>query len=370
MSAVITAAPRAARGGRYTMAYLAVFLLFWTLVPLLLQQEPPIDNVEQLNWALHPALGYSKHPPLPTLVLWLFEQVAPAGILLTYVLGAAQVACLLALAFALGRDTLGARRAFVGALLITCISYHTLRLHFYNHNTALLCATAAAALCTWRAVRSQGLGWWVALGIAWACGMLSKYQMVLGIACNAGFALWALRAQPATLVRGLLAAGAVASVGVAPHLLWLVQHHFPTLDYASGVLGTSLSAYGRADSVLRFLASQGTRLAAPAVALFALHRLSAGSQGAPPKEAHADDARMFWRIHAFGPLLLMAAMALLGGVDLEMHWGTAYLWALPPWYLSTIGGARLATLRPLTALAVVAVVQSILMTGKLLFPDL
>ena len=376
MSVSLDTTPRPAFSvAQMTALYLGVYVIFWTCIPLLLGQEPPIDNFEQLDWALRPALGYAKHPPLPTLVLWLFEQIAPAGIPLTYVLGAVQVASTLGMAWAVSRDSLGGRRAWLAALLITCISYYTLRMHFYNHNTALLCATAAAAWCSWRAVRDGGAGWWAGLGLAWAAGMLSKYQMVLGIACNVSFAMWMLRSRPRALARGLGLAGAIACVGIAPHLYWLMTHHFPTLDYAAGVLGSALSLGGRLDSILRFLASQLTRLAGPCIALLLLHRFTApgartGATGNRPDDESRDAAAGFWRVHAFGPLLLMGAMALLGGVDLEMHWGTAYLWALPPWLLSTARGERLAAIPAPQGLTAIAAAQGVLMLGKAVFPDL
>ena len=75
-----------------TIAYLLIYFCFWTSVDVTFHQEPPIDNLEQLNWALNPALGYSKHPPFPTWVLWIAEQALPAGLYLTYFLGAAEVA--------------------------------------------------------------------------------------------------------------------------------------------------------------------------------------------------------------------------------------------------------------------------------------
>jgi hypothetical protein len=376
MSAVPGIAPRTASMPYGLLAaYVGLYLIFWVLLPLLLGQTPPPDNFEQLNWALHPALGYAKHPPLPTLVLWAVERVLPAGIPLTYALGGAMVLSLLAVAWLAVRESLGPRAAWVAVPLITLVSYHTLRLHYYNHNTTLLAATAVAALCCWRAVRGSGTAWWAGLGAAWAAGMLCKYQMVLGIGSNVAFAALMLRSRPRELVRGLAIAGAVAAVGFAPHLAWLAMHRFPTLDYAAGVLGSHLSVLGRIDSLARFLASQASRLVGCVLAVALLHGLGAGpgergpAPGSPPLPA-PDAGVWFWRIHAFGPLVLMALMALVGGVDLEMHWGTAYLWALVPWYLSTRRGARLEGYAPVRVLAVVGAVQALLMTGKVLFPEL
>lgn len=356
--------------------YLLGFLLFWAAVPWLLGMQPPSDNFEQLSWALHPALGYSKHPPLPTLILWLFEQVAPAGILLTYALGGLQVLTLIAFSWLTARRSLDERRAVLGTLVITCISYYTLRLHYYNHNTALLCATAASMLCTWQAVHSRGYRWWVALGICWAAGLMSKYQMALGIACNVAFIASQMCSRPAwRLLYGLCISACIASLLCVPHLLWLIHHHFPSFAYAGSELDAGLSPVGRADSLLRFFASQALRLL-PAMAVLAVWRWLGSHQMTSDDEpsnqsvgARAAMAREFWTIHAWGPFLLMAAITVFGGVDLEMHWGTAYLWALPLWYLSLADGARTTRLPVQDAFAVLAIVQAVLMMGKVLFPD-
>jgi 4-amino-4-deoxy-L-arabinose transferase-like glycosyltransferase len=356
-----------------TIAYLLVYFVFWTAIDTAFHQEPPIDNVEQLNWALHPALGYAKHPPFPTWILWTAEQFFPAGMLLTYLLGAAEVLLTLALAFALGRATLGTHRAWLGALMVTCISYHTLRMHFFNHNTALLCANAAAMLCAWHAGNTPRLRWWALLGVSWAAGMLSKYQMALPIACNLAYLLWS-RGPTRRLLIGLAVASSVSAILLAPHILWLIQNHFPTFSYASEHLSTSLPPVRRVDTLLRFFSNQLLRVL-PVIALAALlHRMgrrgSGGGEPAEPEAPASPAALRFWAIHAFGPLILMSLMALLGGVDLEMHWGTAFLWALPLWFLSTDSGRVLARVPPPRAMIAIGTTQLLLIGGKILLPHI
>jgi len=353
------------------IAYLLVYFAFWSAIDTAFHQEPPIDNLEQLNWALHPALGYSKHPPFPTWLLWIAERIFPAGVTLTYLLGAAQVLLTLVLAYALGRETLGTYRAWLGTLMITCISYHTLRMHFFNHNTALLWANAAATLCTWHAGNAPRLRWWVLLGMSWAVGMLCKYQMALPIACNLLYLLWT-RGITRRLIVGLAVASTVAAILLSPHIFWLYQNHFPTFSYASEHLATSLSPLQRVDSLLRFLSSQLLRVV-PVIVLAAVlyvlgGRAASVNTRAPAEEPSNQSARRFWTIHAFGPLGLMSLLALLAGVDLEMHWGTAFLWALPMWFLSTDSGRVATRLRAGHAMIAVGAVQLLLIGGKLLFP--
>lgn len=373
----VRAAVRVPGSRAAAIGYLAAFAVFWTFAPMLLGQAPPPDNLEQLAWAQHPALGFAKHPPLPTLVLWLAQRLLPAGESLTYALGGLEVLLTIACAWFAGRASLGEGRGRFGALLLTLISYHTLRLHYYNHNTALLCATAAAALCTWHAVESGRWRWWLGLGACWGAGMLCKYQMVLSVACNLAFIFLALRGGESRLLPRLAASTAVACALFTPHLLWLAAHHFPSFDYAASQLDAHLSGIGRLDSLARFFSSQALR-ALPAMVLLAAMAWLGRRQPAEPAPADAlfrsptvgIAARRFWAIHAIGPFALMAVICLAGGVDLEMHWGTAFLWALPMWLLSTRAAAPLARLPTRDAFAALAMMQALLMCGKVLFPEL
>ena len=144
---------------RPLVAFIAATLLLWSLVPLLTGWDVPADNLEQLSWALTPDWGYTKHPPFPTWMLIGMQQVLPDGLWLTYVLGGLQVALMMTVAFVLTAELQGRRAAIVAVLFIGLITYYTQRLHFYNHNTAMLCAHALACLCVWRALVRGGTVW-------------------------------------------------------------------------------------------------------------------------------------------------------------------------------------------------------------------
>jgi 4-amino-4-deoxy-L-arabinose transferase-like glycosyltransferase len=365
----IAAEKSAARWKLLLLGYFCVYFLFWTLAPFVQHQAPPDDNLEQLDWVRHLAFGYPKHPPFPTWILGLAQLIAPSGVPLTFALGAAEVGALLALAYWVGRKTLGNQAAVIGALMMTCITYYTLRMGFYNHNTALMVGTAAAMTCTWQASTTNLRRWWVLLGVCWAAGMLSKYQMAVSIVCNVAFLLWDTDRRPRNVRGGAIA----AAVGVAlfvPHILWLIQNHFPSFDYAAKSLAAHLPVGARLHNLLAFLANQVLRLM-PAAALAAILQGLAARRASPRAiDAHDNPrAERFWAIHAFAPFIIMACMGVLAGVDLEMHWGTAFLWVWPLWFLSTARGRRLAAADNRSiALAAIAV-QSLLIVGKILLPD-
>ena len=351
----------------YALAiYIVLFAVAWVLVPLAVNREPPGDNIEQLNWAEHLAWGYDKHPPLPTMVLWIFEQVFPTGEPLTYALGGLQVAMLLGLVWALTRITLDKNRAAMAVLFVSCMTYYTNRLHYYNHNTGLLVAYAMSVYCVLRAAQTQKAFWYALLGVTWGLGMLSKYQMVIGIACNLIFLLgWVARLQLRKFIGLLLVSWFVCAIVITPHVAWLIEHHFPSFDYAAKFVAADLPWWRRPDDIGSFLADQAMRVIPLALVLIILRYLPATRRLRNTQSIVIGDGSNFaaplLAIHAWGPLVLMSSLSLLFGVDLQMHWGTAFIWVIPIWFLRTPHGRAIASLPLPTVLVAVMILQTIML---------
>lgn len=351
------------------VVYLGAYFLFWAVEALMFHEVPHPDDVEQLLWAAHPALGYSKHPPLPSLVLFAVEHVVPAGIGLVYWMGAACVAAAMVFAWRAGAATLGPALARIGILAMTCISFYTQRMHLYNNNTALLVANAAAMLCVWRAVMSNHNRWWFALGVAWGAGMLSKYQMALPILCNVAFVAASDRNWLRSRIAGLSIAAATLAALLVPHVFWLFQNHFPTFKYAATELLAYLPLTSRPNNIASFFADEAWRTFPAILLLRAMYSVRTPREPLEGPAANGVLVRRFWLIHAWGPMAIMFSLAAIGGVDLQMHWGTAFLWAMPFWFLSTRLGDRLSTLSISHALACAAGVQTLLILFKLAWPQ-
>jgi 4-amino-4-deoxy-L-arabinose transferase-like glycosyltransferase len=229
---------------------------------------------------------------MPAWIIYAFARVFPANVPLTYALGALQVGMMLGAAWLIGRDLLGYRRAFIAVLLITCINYYTNRVHFFNHNTALLVTTAGGAYCLWRALESDRQRWWLALGACYGIGMLSKYQMALPIACNIAYVVVS-RPVSRIPVRGFIVAGAVAAAFLAPHIAWLFANDFPPFHYASRSLGAALPFTGRLMRMASFTGDQLLRMAA-LLAMLLLFNQVYGSRRQPASRSTPGDRSSSW----------------------------------------------------------------------------
>ncbi len=322
-------------------------LVLWFSLPVLLGVVLTIDNGEELQWASQLAWGYHKHPPMPSWIIHVFTRVFPPTIALTFALGALLIGTMFVFAWLLGRQLLGTRRAAVSLLFIACITFYTVRLSYFNHNTTLLLATAAAALCTWSAHRTQELHWWIALGASWGLGMLSKYQMVVTIACNLIF-LWTRRPMNLRHLSGRTAlAVIIAAAMFAPHWLWVTHHDMDTVHYAMKFVAVEQTLTGRLLRIVGFTADQALRMAPIFIWMLMVRALSYRDRLAMPKNTADEqvprDVAAFLAIQAFGPFLIMVVLCIFAGLELGMPWGTAYLWAVPLWYFGTAAGRRFAS---------------------------
>lgn len=304
---------------------LAVFAAVWIGHLGLSNLVPPVDDLEQLTWAHSLQWGYYKHPPLPTWLIWLPQQLFGPTRWTVYAMGAATTCASLALFWALMRRLRGDGHAFVALLAVLCITYYNGRLDYYNHEIVLLLASTACAALVWQAAATGRLRWWAAVGLAFGLGALAKYQIAVTVTAAAVFfvrqGLW----REARHRRGAALAAAIALLTVLPHGLWLVQHDFAPVHYAVGSsLGAGLSLASRGFDALHWLADQIGNRGGPAALLLGGAALLARQAG-PARRTPHDDARALLLAWGLTPLAFMPLTGVLLGADLQLHWGTPFL---------------------------------------------
>lgn len=324
-------------------AGLWLFGAIWLLVVILTRNTPPLDNVEQWVWSQGLALGYYKHPPLPTWLAAAVHAVVGRSPVWISILGAA---CVMGAVWLYARLLIALRGrgfAYLAVLAALCVTYATVRIDFYNHNTLMLPLMAGIAYLMWRVAVAPTLLAWLGIGLLMGLGLLTKYQFVLVGAC---VALWWLRIggwRQRVHAGGALLATLAAALVFLPHVGWLVESNWAPLHYASqSSLGAHLPLGERPALVLLWMLDWlGNRLLPAwlllAVAWWALRRTErqgrVGASGASEENAtafHDPRARDLLLILGFLPLILMALMGLFTGMRLQFKWSTAFwLWTIP-----------------------------------------
>ncbi len=180
---------------------------------------------ERLAW------GYVDHPPLSIALLQASRSLLGESLLATRTLpalaGAATVCVSALVAHALG----GGRRAQTLAAIATLTTPFYLAVsHFYSMNAFDVLAWCVLALLATRALTTQDARAWPAFGVAAGLGLLNKVSVGFfgfGLVCGMLLgARWRELTRP-----GLWIGGALALAIFLPHLLWQVQHDFPTLEF-------------------------------------------------------------------------------------------------------------------------------------------
>ncbi len=347
---------------------LLVFAVVWLWHLASASLSPPVDSIEQLTWVRSLELGYYKHPPLPTWLLWLPVQFLGISAWTAALLGAAVTLAAMGVLWTLLRALRGPAHATLALLAALCITYYNGRLNYYNHNVVLMLMVVLSAWCCWRAFDEKRLRWWFALGVTLGLGALSKYQ----IAVTALSLLCFLASQRAWReprhVRGLLLATLTALLVFSPHLVWLAAHDYSPIRYA---MGSSLAAHlGTADRLAnagQWAADQLLNRGMPAIlflaacAWSAARRAPSAAAGTLPPGEVKPGSRALVLSWAAVPMLFMPAMGVALGSDLQLQWGTAFLPFVVPAAMDWVPHAFWSRVRLAFALKAFLALQGLLL---------
>ena len=334
----------AARGPtpRFVVGFALAAVIAWALWAAYFNTAQFGDNIEQFNWAQSLELGYHKHPPLPSWLLGSVIKLFGPSVYWAYVLA---TLCLLGTAiftWLIGRELVGERVAAAAVVLWGLNMTFSQRVQLYNHNTVLVLWFAASVWCAMRASRAARAAplWWLATGLTAGAATLSKYQALVPLAGLLLALVASGRLKQSAQWGGMLLA-IVAMIAVyAPHLVWVVQHDFSTLRYASEAIESS-GLRQRLGFIVSFAANQ-VRLWSPALLAIGLcwgwARLSPqpAAQVADGTATEAADETApdlsIWMIGLlWAGVAVLVVMALFAGASLRNHWGVQALQFFAIW---------------------------------------
>uniref|UniRef100_A0A832MM14 Glycosyltransferase RgtA/B/C/D-like domain-containing protein n=1 Tax=Eiseniibacteriota bacterium TaxID=2212470 RepID=A0A832MM14_UNCEI len=330
-------APR--RGGAAPRAALLGVLAVAALLRLREAAATPLwfDEIFSLRAARLPftdmlaLLAGDVHPPLPTVLLWLWRRAVGDSAALLKLLPVAIGAATVAVTYAMAADLFGRRAGLLAAALLAVHRTHVYFSQELRSYALLALAVTLAAWGAWRWTRRMRGG-----GALWVAGAaLALHTHYLGglvAAFAAAWAAWAVRGEPRRWRAWALLQLATAAL-FAPQLPVFAEH-----------LARLAEHWMRAPGVehLWSLARQASFGAAYAVPpLAALAALPLARRATRPAAAH-----LAWMMLA--PVLLAWGLSTLGArlfIERTMYF-------VLPWWCALLG-AGLAGLRP-PALAAIA----------------
>jgi hypothetical protein len=197
------------------------------------------DEMYYVACGRHLSWGYVDHPPLWPFVAWLLDRTIGTSLLALRLVPALCGAALVLLTGAMARRMGGGPMAQAfAALAILFAPIYMLMQHLFTMNAAEPLLWMLCAWCVLRYIDSGDPRWWFCIGILCGVGLLMKYSIVL---LGAGLILGlALTPHRRVFTSKWFWLGCLAAILIfLPHLIWLVRHHFPFLEYEHNVRSTA-----------------------------------------------------------------------------------------------------------------------------------
>lgn len=218
---------------RPTLLYILIFcLVWWGIFAAARHYLDGADMVENYAWGMEWQWGTNKHPPLFGWITAAWFKLFPAGDDAYYLLNEVN------LAVALGLLALAMKRVFTWDKVLIAVVLTTLVTHFgpdsgfkYNANTGLLPFVAGFVWSLLHAIERGRARWFVLAGVFAAAALLTKYYALVLFAAIGLAVLISLRPPLLLLLKGTVIAGATALLLVTPHIVWSIQHGWPSLHY-------------------------------------------------------------------------------------------------------------------------------------------
>jgi hypothetical protein len=312
------------------------------------------DNAEAYAWGRQFLGGYGRHPPLTGWIAGAWYSVFPASDWASYLLSRVMTFVSLAGIFLLARQALDARRA---ALIVLALMLYPLfigaKSDRYNNYQVLLALLPALIWAFLNAYEKRTAAWGALLGLIGGAAAMTIYSAALplgaiGLAAIVHPDRRKFFGSPAPYV-----ALVTFLIVLMPHLVWLVQHHFPPLHW----LGNQLNTIVELKDPWRLLGHQTGLVAIPVlVAALALLRWRTKPAG---QVTVRQPGAILVSIIAAVIVLVPTLVAIPLKVKLKNEWGDGLFFIVPVALLSLMPWLQVRR-RAIARMATIAAVATAL----------
>lgn len=312
---------------RAALFYAASLSLLYAIVPTLTFPGPPLDVVEGFAWGRELQLGYTKHPPLQAWLLEAAYRTTGGSTFGGYWLSALSVAIGYLFIWKISlRLGLTGWQSFWAVVLTSVTFYFTLPMPEFNPNILQIPVWSGMILLFLRTQENGRLADWVLLGALTAVGLYTKYFVLLLVGTIGLYLLVFADARRHIGTVGPWLCALVCLALLVPHLLWLLDTDFLTVQYAASRSKPADTFLDHVFNPLNFLLAQmGNHAGLFLVVLFGmgwrgLKRYRSERTARVPRLAAPRDRFLLW--FAFVPLTVVIFASALTGNEFEHMWGT------------------------------------------------
>ena len=326
--------------GRFAMLWCGI----WTLVPAILLPSPgTYDVIEQFIIGREWVMGSIQHPPLPFWILEIFYQLCGQSIVAAYFCGAFISMLGLWVVWRLSRYYLSETLALLVVLATAAYRYFNMGNVNYTTSTPPVMIWCLSIFLLFRAVKFHRYRDWIGLGLALGAGMLCKYSVGILVLTMVLYLCLDREVRRFWKTPGPWITTFCALLVFLPHLVWVIQHDFPTVKYAADSLSGTGSWTNHFITPARFAGSQIFLILPMIIPLIPLLgfawqlRWRKIEPDTPEAEANDDRfRRRFLSFMIFVPFIIqLLVFGLCGGGRMRPAYGSP-LWTLTVlWFVST-----------------------------------
>lgn len=308
------------------------FILF-SIVPLL-RFSLPMDTQEAIVWGKYCLWGTTKHPPFSGWLAYGFYKLFASWDGAMYILSQLCVACGILYIYKLARCFLDENKALMAAILQFGIIYYHFSAVEFNVNVVSVALWPMCAFYFIQAYKQDKLKDWLLFGFWVGVNLLNKYVSSLLFASLVIF-VFADRGVLRLLKNfKVYMASIVAVMVITPHLIWMYQNDFETLNYFSSRSSAGANVWwGHIVYPLKFITAQ-ILFAAPTLLTYVLiYRKDRENNNI---EKHTDT--LFVLVMSIAPVCLFAFTSLISGHALKSMWGfpCLFMWSVAILYFYPI----------------------------------
>ena len=210
-------------------------LIIWTIVPSLTNKNLPLDTIEALAWGSNLDWGFNKHPPMSAFFPEVFFKIFGAQDWAFYLLSQIFVLIAFYFVFKLSFEVLGnIKLSLISVLLLESIYFYNFTTPEFNVNVCQLPFWSLVVYFTWKIYETKEIKFsdCFFIGLFAAIGFLSKYLFIYLL-----FAIIFLFTHSIFVKKikkfdfKYLITIEVFLVLLVPHLIWLFNNDFITINY-------------------------------------------------------------------------------------------------------------------------------------------
>ncbi len=207
-------------------------LIIWTIIPYLSNKNLPLDVIEALAWGQNFDLGYTKHPPLSGWIPGMLFKFFGNKDWVYYLLS--QIFIIVSFIFIWKLASLFFKKkiyVLLSVLSIEGIAFFTFETPQFNVNICQLPLWIGTIYFFLKSIKNNKISDWIFLGIFSAFGFLTKY-IFLYLLTSLFFYLVFILIKNKKFYFNFFYSLLTFLLIIYPHLQWLSQNDFSTINYA------------------------------------------------------------------------------------------------------------------------------------------